>query len=125
MATHPTAVRNSIVDLVVDLIDAGAGAGTLEFQTAGDVEVATLTFSDPAFGAAASGQAAANAITDDASATGNASPVTKFVVKDSDGNEVFRGTAGDVGTEEIVLSNATIAATDAVSCSSLTYTAGA
>lgn len=72
--THPTAVRNAIADLVVDGIDAGAAAGTLEFQTAGSVEVATLTFSDPAFGAAAAGVATASAITSDSSATGAPSP---------------------------------------------------
>lgn len=123
MATHPTAVRNGIADFVVDRVDAGPGAGTLEFQTAGGAEVATLTFSDPAFGAASGGTATANAITDDSNATGGT--VTQFVVKDSTGAEVFSGTAGDVGTEEIVLSNATIAASDAVSCSSFTYSAGA
>ena len=66
--THPTTVRNGLADYVVDLIDAGAGAGTIEFQTSGDVEVATLTFSDPAFGAASSGTATADTITDDSSA---------------------------------------------------------
>ena len=64
MATlqHPTTVRNTIANTVVDLIDAGAGAGELKFFTSnGGSLLATLTFSDPAFGAASAGAAAANA----------------------------------------------------------------
>jgi hypothetical protein len=37
------------------------GPGTLVFMTVDDVEVATLTFSKPAFGAAVDGQAVARA----------------------------------------------------------------
>ena len=92
--THPTAVRNGLADYVVDLIDAGAGAGTLEFQTSGNVEVATLTFSDPAFGAATGGTATASAITSDTRATGGT--VAKFAVKDSNGNPVFYGARWNV-----------------------------
>lgn len=119
--THATATRNAMADAVVDLIDGGVSAGTLEFQTSGNVEVATLTFSDPAFGAAAAGVATASAITSDSSATGGT--VTKFRIKDSAGTEILNGTAGDVGTEDIVLSSATIGAGDTVSCSAMTYTA--
>ena len=120
--THTTAIRNTIADAVVDAVDSG-GAGTLEFQTSGDVEVATLTFSATAFGAASSGVATAAAITSDSSATGGS--VAKFVIKNGSGTTILSGTAGDVGTEDIVLSNATIGSGDTVSCSSLTYTAPA
>lgn len=120
--THPTTVRNGLADYVVDLIDAGAGAGTLEFQTSGNVEVATLTFSDPAFGAATGGTATASAITSDTSATGGT--VAKFVVKDSNGNPVFYGAVGTSGSD-INLSSLAVGAGDTVSISSLTYTAPA
>ena len=76
-----TGPRNAIVDALVDLIDAGAGAGTIKIYTTGggrpagpataitdQVLLATLTFSDPAFGAAGSGSATASAITSDTSA---------------------------------------------------------
>ena len=119
---HETAVRNGIADYVVDGVDTG-GAGTLEFQTSGDVEVATLTFSATAFGAATGGVATASAITSDSSATGGT--VAKFVIKNGSGTAILSGTAGDAGTEDIVLSSATIGAGDTVSCSSLTYTAPA
>lgn len=119
--THETATRNTIADAVVDLIDSG-GTGTLEFQTSGDVEVATLTFSATAFGAAASGTATAAAITDDTNATGGT--ITKFVIKNGSGTTILTGSAGTSGTD-IILSSASIGAGDTVSCSSLTYSAPA
>lgn len=118
--THPTTVRNGIADYVVDLIDAGAGAGSLIINTSGDVEVATLTFSDPAFGGAAAGVATASAITDDTNATGGVA--AKFVIEDSNGTDVCYGSVGTSG-EDINLSTTTIVAGDTVSISSLTYTA--
>lgn len=120
--THPSAVRNAIADLVVDRLDAGSGPGTLEFQTSGNVEVATLTFSDPAFGAASSGVATANAITSDTNATGGT--IAKAVGKDSDGNTVFTcSVTGTGGGGDIELSSVVVSAAQTVSLSSLTYEA--
>ena len=117
---HVVAIRNSLADLVVDLIDAGAGAGYIEFQTSGDVEVATCPFGDPAFGAAATGTATANAITDDTSATGGT--IAKFRIKDSDNTEVFSGTVTVTsGGGDIELTSVIIGAGDTVSMTSLTY----
>ena len=122
--THPSATRNALADAAVDRIDAGAGAGTLEFQTAGSVEVATLTFSDPAFGNAAAGVATANAITSDSSATGGT--ITKAVIKDSTGTEVFTcSVTATGGGGDITLSSVVVSAGQTVSLSSLTYTAPA
>jgi len=122
--THVTAVRNSLAEVVSTATDAGAGAGQLVIMTSGDVEVATLTFSDPAFGAAASGSITANAITDDASATGGTAAL--FKVTDSTGAEVYRGTVTATGGGgDLELSSVTISAGDAVSVSSLVYTASA
>lgn len=122
--THPSAVRSAIADLVVDRIDAGAAAGTLEFQTSGDVEVATLTFSDPAFGAAAAGVATASAITSDASATGGT--IAKARLKDSNGVEVCAcSVTASGGGGDIQLNSVVVSAAQAVSVSSLTYTAPA
>lgn len=122
--THPTAVRNAIADLVVDRIDAGPGAGTLEFQTSGDVEVATLTFSDPAFGSASSGTATASAITSDTSATGGT--IAKARAKDSTGTEVFAcSVTATGGGGDIQLSSVSVSSGQTVAVSSLTYTAPA
>lgn len=68
--THPTAVRDGIANFVVDQLDEGTPPGSLVFQTSGDVEVATLTLANPAFGASSSGTATAGAIVSDSSATG-------------------------------------------------------
>ena len=120
--THPTAVRDIIANAVVDSIDVG-GAGSLIFQTSGDVEVATLTFAATAFGASSSGTATAAAITSDTSATGGT--VAKFKIQN--GSAADAGFAGAVSTSgsDINLSSLTVGAGDTVSISSLTYTAPA
>jgi len=126
MATlqHPTLVRNTIADTVVDLIDAGGSAGTLNFYTSnGGSLLATLTFSATAFGAAASGVATASAITEDANTA--AGTVAWFEVHDSSGNTIFEGdvTDDDTGTGSILLSSTTLGTGDTLSVTSLTYTA--
>lgn len=118
--THPTSVRNTIADAVVDLIDAGAGAGTIQFQTSGDVEVATLTYSDPAYGSAAAGTATANSITSDTNATGGT--VAKSAHYDSNSTLVFSTAVGTSGSD-INLSSLSVGSGDTVSMSSLTYSA--
>jgi hypothetical protein len=82
MAADPrltNAVASAACDAIVDAIDGGAGAGTIKIYSGtiptdadtaigAQVLLATLTFSDPAFGAAANGVATASAITSDTSA---------------------------------------------------------
>ena len=121
--THPTDVRNNIADLVVDLIDAG-GAGTIQFQdgSSGDSDVATLTFSATAFGAAANGIATADTITDDTDC--NAGTVSKFTVFSGAGDSCFTGTVTATGGGgDIILSSTSIGSGDTISISSLTYEA--
>jgi hypothetical protein len=120
--TLTTAARNAACNAIVDLIDAGAGAGTLELLLANaSTEVATLTFSDPAFGNAATGVATASAITSDTSATGNAAAATIAKLKDSDGTEVLRCSVGTSGAV-INLSNNVIATGETVAITALTVT---
>jgi hypothetical protein len=122
--THPTAVRNALADLVVDLLDGGAGDATLEFQTSGDVEVATLTFAATAFGAASSGTATAAAIVSDTNATGGT--IAKALAKDGDGTEIFACSVTQTGSGgDIELSSVVVSAGQTVSVSSLTYSAPA
>ena len=122
--TLETSARDAACDAIVDLIDAGAGAGTLEFKSAdssvaGTNEVATVTFSDPVFGASSSGTATANAITDDTNATGGTAAT--FTIFDSNSAAVFRGSVSTSGAD-INISSVAIGATDTVSISSLTAT---
>ena len=93
------ATQQAAMDAVVDLIDAGAGAGTIEIRSgtqpadantaATGTILAVLTFSDPAFGATnTSGTSTAAAITDDASAD-NDGTATWARIYDSDSNVIF------------------------------------
>lgn len=121
VVTHPTGVRNTLADTVVDLIDV-SGPGALEIQAAGGAEVATLAFGNPAFGAATGGTATANPISNDTNATGGTA--AQFEANDGADAQVFLGSVGTSG-EDINLSSVTIGAGDTVSISSLTYTAPA
>lgn len=98
-AAAQTAARNAACNAIVDLVDAGAGAGTLVLQTAALAEVATVTFADPAFGASGSGVASAGAITPDSAATGSGSAVTNFSVQDSNLTEVWTGAVAESGSD--------------------------
>ncbi len=117
--THPTVTRTAIADLIRGFFASG---GTIELRTAGDVEVATLAFGSPGFAAAVAGVITANAIVPDSSATGGV--VTKAVLIDS--GAVVRvncSVTATGGGGDIQLSTTTIVAGQAVSISSLTYTA--
>jgi hypothetical protein len=122
MPTLEDTARNAAVNSIVDLIDAGAGAGTLIFETSGDAEVATLTFSDPAYGAASSGTAQENAITSDTSATGGV--VEHASIKDSNALKQLEltCTAPSGGGDIEITGGLTIGAGATVSCSDLSVT---
>ena len=119
--THPESIRNQLANLVVDLIDGGAGAGKLEFRTSGEVAAATVTFQDPAFGAASGGTALANTpMVDDTNATGGT--VDRFAILDSNNTVILQGAVATSGSD-INLSSTTIGAGDTVSLTSLSYSA--
>ena len=118
--THPTLVRTGIADFVVDQIDEGTPQGTLVYQTSGDVEVATLTFANPAFGAAAVGTATAGAIVSDTNATGGTIAKARF--KNNAGTDkVLCSVTGTGGGGDIELSSVVISAGQTVATSDLTY----
>ena len=120
--THVTAIRNGLANYVVDAIDAGAGAGYIQFQTSGNTEVATCAFSDPAFGSASSGTATASAISDDTSATGGTVAKARFF--DSNNTEVLAcSVTATGGGGDIEITSTAVGAGDTVSVSSLTYSA--
>lgn len=120
--THVTAVRNSLAGVISAAADAGAGAALIVLRTAANAEVATLTMSATAFGAAASGVITANAITSDTNATGGT--VANFILTDSNSNEVYSGTVTVTGGGgDLELSSLAIGAGDTVSISTWEYTA--
>lgn len=137
MATN-TRISNAAAiaacDAIVDLLDAGAGAGYIEIRTgaqpadpdtaASGTLLATLTCSDPAFGAAADAApgatATASSITDDSSAdaTGTAG---YFRAYDSDDNAIIDGEVGTSGAD-MNLNSVSISSGATVSVTSWTVT---
>jgi hypothetical protein len=120
--THPLAVRQGIANFVVDQLDEGTPPGVLEMQTSGDVEVATLTFANPAFGAAdGSGVATAGAIVSDTNATGGT--IAKARLKNNAlTDKILCSVTATGGGGDIELSSVVVSAGQTVSLSSLTYT---
>lgn len=120
MPTLELATATAACDAIVDLIDAGSTAGTCVFETSGDAEVATCTFSDPAFGGAVNGVATASTITDDSSATGGEAAQVSFY--DSDSTKIMECTLGVGSSQDFDISSMTIGTGDTVSVSALTVT---
>ena len=124
-------MRNTLCDAVVDAIDAGTD-GKLVFRITGSTadtpttEVATLTFSATAFddagsaGGNADGVATAEAITDDADATGGD---ILFATLETSAAVVCAHCAVGTSGSDINLSSLSVANGDTVSVSALTYTA--
>lgn len=133
MATRITdAAQNAAVDAVVDLVDAGAGAGTLKIYTGTqpadadtnppDTLLVTITLdATAAFGAAAAGVATLDvspALSGVAVAAGTAG---YFNIEDSDGVNVIQGNiTGTGGGGDIELDNTSIAVDQVVNLTSLT-----
>lgn len=124
--THTTTFRNAVADLVDSTLSTSA---RLVFRLTGTADapgtaVATLTMSNPAFGAASGGTITAAAITSDTAATGNASPVAAATLtRNSDSTTVVHCAVAASGSDINMTGGLTIGAGDTVSCSSLTYTA--
>jgi hypothetical protein len=125
-----TDTRNKACDAIVDDIDSGTPPGTIAIRTGaqptnvGDADtgtlLGTLTFSNPAFGSAATGVATAAAITSDtnADASGTAG---HFRIKDGSGNIHSDGTCGQ-GTGDLSFDNNVIVAGGTIAISSMTVT---
>jgi len=127
--THPTTVRNSIADHVVDKIDAGAAAGKVQITKtagsyiAGDI-LAEITLGDPAFGNAASGKASANGLPKTDSSANNTGTAVEFRAVDSDDTEVHRGTVTATGGGgDMEMPSTSIVATEPVDLTQYDYTA--
>jgi hypothetical protein len=124
------AARSAACNAIVDLIDAGSGAGTIAIRTGsaptntGDADsgtlLATLTFSDPAFGNASSGVATASAITSDTNVDSSGT-AAHFRIKDSDGTVIMQGTVGTSGAD-INFNSVTFVAGGTCEISSMTVT---
>ena len=107
---------NASATAVVALCD----GGTIQLQTSGDVEVATLTFSNPAItGTASAGVATFGAITSDSSATGGTVTKAKFYTS---GAALILTCAVSTSGSDINMDSVVISAAVSVAITSLTYT---
>lgn len=125
------AAINAACDAIVDLLDAGAGAGHIQLTLAdGTTEVATCVGQDPFFGNAGAvtpGEAAQSGNAVDSDATGNVAEVTLFQARDSDNTEVWNGTVAESGADlniddGTVDASVIIEAGATVTLSSITFT---
>lgn len=133
MATRiSNAARSAAADGVVDLLDAGAGPGTIQIRTgaqpatvataATGTLLGTLTLTKPAFGSAVNGVATAATITGDTSAdaTGTAG---WFRALDSNGNAVIDGSiTASGGGGDLILDNVSVIAGGTINITSWTVT---
>jgi hypothetical protein len=123
---------NAACNAVVDLLDAGSGAGTIlvysgtmpdtpeDSPTVDNVLLATLTFNDPAFNPSDAGSAAAATITSDTSADYTGTAAWARLV-DSDDNVIMDCDVATAGAA-ITLLSTNITAGDTVSISSFVVT---
>ncbi len=121
--TLGTAARNAACNAVVDLVDAGSGAGKIRIKSAGATVIAEVVFDDPAFGNASVGVATAAGTLNGAgiTAAGAGTAAATFDVTDSDNTVIWSGLVGN-GSGELDLDNVNIADGQAILVSSFTHT---
>jgi hypothetical protein len=121
--TLATTMRDAIADAVDATINAGGGAGYLEFQTSGDVEVATITFDATAFGASSTGVITmAGAPKSDTSATGGTMAKFKIYDNGAPGTLLITGSVGTSGEDINFAGGLVVGAGDTVTLTSFTIT---
>jgi len=126
-----TSARSAACDAIVDLIDGGASAGYIQIRTGSapatpatansGTLLATLTFSDPAFGAASTGVATASAITSDSSADASGD-AGHFRLFDSNNVCIAQGTCDETGSPDMLFDEKSIVAGGVVAITSMTIT---
>ena len=120
--TVADATANQMLQQLQIDIDTG-GFGTVEFKTAesevqGTSEIATVTFSDPSFGSAASGVISANNFTPESSAT--AGTATHFTIFSGGGTYILKGTVG-TGSGDMNLTSNALSAGDTVDITAMSF----
>jgi Flp pilus assembly protein TadG len=115
-------LQNNARSAAVDGVTPLWNGGTIAFfnsSTPGTI-IVTVNIPSPAFGAAASGVATANAFTE-ATAT-NAGVVDSYTVKTSGGVLVCSGTVGTTSGYDFVFSDTTFNIADRLQITGITYT---
>lgn len=124
--TLSSAARSAACNAVVDLLDAGSGAGKIRLQSAAGAYLCDIALDDPAFGNAAAGVASAAGLPNSGvglAAAGTGTACTKFEATDSDNNVIYSGTVTVTGGGgDITIDNTSIAENQTVNLTSLTHT---
>lgn len=120
--TYSTAAKTARMQAVVDQIDAGSGAGTLEIGTTGMATVlAVITLADPC-GTVSSGVLTFSSFPRSDTSADNSGTAAAARFKDSAGNVVISGlTVGTSGTD-IVLDSVSITAGQTITLNSASIT---
>lgn len=122
--TLGTAARNAACNAVVDLVDAGSGAGKIRIKSGGGTVIAEGNFGDPAFGNSATGVATANGLpltVTGVAAAGAGTAAATFDITDSDNTVIWSGAVGN-GSGEMDLDNVNIADGQVATISTCTHT---
>jgi hypothetical protein len=117
--TFSTTLGNTLADAVDTAVGA---AGTLEFATSADAEVATLTLANPAFGDAVNKVITLDTdpVLQDTNA--NAGTMAKFFIKNAGTTTVVTGTVGVSGEAINFSGGVVVEAGDTVELTSFTIT---
>jgi hypothetical protein len=116
--TLATTMRDAIADAVDTRIGATA---TMEFQTSGNSEVATISLGNPAFGASSTGVITLSGVPlSDTSATGGT--MAKFVIKSGGTTTEITGSVGTSGEDINFAGGLTVGAGDTVTLTAFTIT---
>jgi hypothetical protein len=109
-------------DAIANAVDTRIGAtATIELQTSGDVEVATISLDNPAFGDSSTGVITlAGVPLSDTNATGGT--MAKFVIKSGGTTTEITGSVGTSGEDINFAGGLTVGAADTVTLTALTIT---
>lgn len=118
--TLETGMRDDLANQMDDSINTGGGTSNMKLETSGDVEVATLDFQDPAFGASATGVITLQGTPiEDTSATGGT--VAQFSIFARSGTKQLEGVVA-VSGQDLDLTSLVVGAGDTVELTSFSIT---
>lgn len=118
--TLQTSLRDVLANAITGELDTGATFAEMRLETSGDVEVATIVFQNPSFGAASTGVITLLGVPlSDVTATGGT--VSQFSLYDRDGTKALEGVVQVTGAD-LDLSSLSVGVGDTVELTSFTIT---